>query len=64
MMWLAYGIIYGSIAISWNINLQSARTSNQPNHTNTVVRQQEAVSQSSRGASTDQYERPADGGEK
>jgi hypothetical protein len=64
MMWLAYGIIFGSIAISWNMNLQSARTSNQPNHTNTVVRQQEAVSQSSRGASTDQYERPADGGKK
>jgi hypothetical protein len=64
MMWLAYAIIYGSIAISWNINLQSARNSNQPNHTNTVVRQQEAVSQSSRGASTDQYERPADAGKK
>jgi hypothetical protein len=64
MMWLAYGIIFASIAISGNMNLQSARTSNQPNHTNTVVGQQEAVPQSSRGAGTDQYERPADGGKK
>jgi len=62
--WLAYAIIYGSIAISWNINRQSARNSNQPNHTNTVVGQQEAVSQSTRGASTDQYEGLADGGKK
>lgn len=52
MMWLAYGVIFASIAISGNMNLQSARTSNQPNHTSTVAAQQEAVPQPSRGAST------------
>jgi hypothetical protein len=53
MMWLVYGIIFGSIAISGNMNLQSTKNSNQPNHTNTVVGQQEAASQPFRGASTD-----------
>ena len=53
MMWLVYGIIFGSIAISGNINQQSARSSNQPIHANAVVGQQQAASQPFKGASTD-----------
>jgi hypothetical protein len=53
MMWLVYGIIFGSIAISGNINLQSAKSSNQPNRTNTIVEHQEAVTQPFEGARTD-----------
>lgn len=53
MMWLVYGIIFGSIAISGNINQQSVRNSNQPSHTNAVVGQQQAVSQPFKGASAD-----------
>jgi hypothetical protein len=53
MMWLVYGILLGSIAISGNSNLQSTTSSSQPNHTNSVVVQQEAVSQSFQGASKD-----------
>jgi hypothetical protein len=53
MMWLVYGILLGSIAISGNSNLQSVRNSNQPNHTNGAVVQQDAASQSIQGASTD-----------
>ncbi len=54
LMWLVYGIIFGSIAISGNINQQSVKnSSNQPHHTNAVVGQQEAVSQLFPGARTD-----------
>jgi hypothetical protein len=53
MMWLVYGIRFGSIVISGNSNLQSAKNSNQPTDTNTAVVQQEPASQSIQGASTD-----------
>ena len=52
MMWLVYGILMGSIAISGNINLQSSKTPQQTNSDNDIV-QQESVSQPSHGISTD-----------
>jgi hypothetical protein len=52
MMWLVYGIIFGSIAISANINQQTVRNSNQPTHT-TVVGQQQSVSKPFKGARAD-----------
>lgn len=53
MMWLVYGILFGSIVISGNSNLQTARNSNQTNDASTAVVQQEPVSQAIQGASTD-----------
>jgi hypothetical protein len=46
MMWLAYGILLGSIAMSGNSNLQSTRSHHQSKQTNSVVVQQDALSQS------------------
>ncbi len=53
MMWLAYGILLGSIAISANSNLQSSKSPQQTNRDNNIVVQQEAGSQPPRGTSTD-----------
>ena len=53
MMWLVYGILLGSIAISGNINLQSSKNLQQASRDNSIVVQQEAVSPPSRGTSTD-----------
>ena len=53
IMWLVYGIIFGSIAISGNLSVQSAKNSNHAGHTNTVVGQHQAVSQASQETSTD-----------
>jgi hypothetical protein len=53
MMWLVYGIIFGSVAISGSITQQAIKSSNPPNQANIVVGQQEAVSQPSRPANTD-----------
>lgn len=53
MMWLVYGILLGSIAISGNINLQSSKNLQQTSRDNSTVVQQEAASQPSRGTSTD-----------
>lgn len=53
MMWLVYGILLGSIAISGNSNLQSSKNLQQASRDNSIVVQQEAVSQPSRGTSTD-----------
>jgi len=53
VMWLVYGILLGSIAISGNINLQSFKSTQEASRTNNIVAQQEAVSQPSRGISTD-----------
>jgi hypothetical protein len=53
IMWLVYGIIFGSIAISGNINVQSGKGSNHPNQTNTVVGQHDAAPQPSQHTSTD-----------
>lgn len=39
MMWLAYGIIFGSIAISGSMTQQAVKSSNEPNHINAVVGQ-------------------------
>lgn len=65
MMSLVYGIIFGSIAISGNINQQSVKnSSNQPHHTNAVVGKQEAVSQPFPAANTDWCEWLAYGGKK
>ena len=53
MMWLVYGIIFGSVAISGSITQQAIKSSNPPNQAHIVVGQQEAVSQPSRPANTD-----------
>lgn len=53
MMWLVYGMLLGSIAMSGNGNLQSASNSNQPNHANSAIVQQEVASQSPQGTSVD-----------
>jgi hypothetical protein len=53
MMWVVYGILLGSIAMSGNNNLQSTNSSNQPNHTSSVVVQQKAAPQSFQGPGTD-----------
>jgi hypothetical protein len=52
MMWLAYGILLGSIAISGNSNLQLSKSSQQTNRDNNIVVQHGAGSQPSRGTST------------
>lgn len=52
MMWLAYGIIFGSVAISGSMTQQAVRSSNQPNHINAVVGQQPPVPQSFQGPGT------------
>jgi len=52
-MWLVYGIIFGSIAISGNLSVQSAKNSNHAGQTNTVVGQHQAVPQASQETSTD-----------
>jgi hypothetical protein len=52
VMWLVYGILLGSIAISGTRHLQSSR-SNQEATRNNIVVQQEAASQPSRGISAD-----------
>jgi hypothetical protein len=53
MMWLVYGILLGSIAISGDRHLQSSRSNQEAARNNHIVVQQEAVSQPSRGISTD-----------
>ena len=53
MMWVVYGVIFWSVAISGNINQQASRNANPPNHTAAVVGQQEAVSQPFPGTSQD-----------
>jgi hypothetical protein len=40
MMWLVYGISFGSIAISGSITHQEIKNSNQPNRINAVVGRQ------------------------
>jgi len=52
MMWLVYGIIFGSVAISGSITQQAIKGSNQPNHVNAVVGQQETVPQPFQGPGT------------
>ncbi len=53
VMWLVYGILLGSIAISGTINLQSAKNLQQADRNNDIVVQQEAVSQPSSEISAD-----------
>jgi hypothetical protein len=53
MMWVLYGVIFWSVAVSGNINQRAGGNANLPNHTGAVVAQQEAVSQPSRGTSMD-----------
>jgi hypothetical protein len=53
MTWLVYGILFWSVAISGSITQQANKNSNPPSHANTVVGQQELVSQSVGGASRD-----------
>jgi hypothetical protein len=53
MMWLVYGILLGSIAISGSRHLQSSRSNQEATHDNNIVVQQEAGSQPPRGTSTD-----------
>jgi hypothetical protein len=53
IMWLVYGIIFASIAISGNINVQSAKNSNHPDQTHTVLGQHQVVPQPSGETSTD-----------
>jgi hypothetical protein len=53
MMWLVYGVIFWSVAISSSINRRDVKDSNQPNHINAVVGQQAAVPPLTRGISTD-----------
>jgi len=45
MMWLVYGIIFGSVAISGSITQQERKSPNQPNHISAVVGQQATVPQ-------------------
>jgi len=52
MMWLVYGIIFGSVAISGSITQQEIKSSNQPNHINAVVGQQATVPQPFEGPGT------------
>jgi len=52
MMWLVYGIIFGSVAISGSITQQAIKSSNQPNHINAVFDQQETVPQPFQGPGT------------
>jgi hypothetical protein len=47
-----YGIIFGSIAITGNLNVQS-RNSNHPDQTNTAVGQHEMTPKPSQTISTD-----------
>jgi hypothetical protein len=47
LMWLVYGVIFASVAISGSITQQT--TKNEPNHINTVVGQHETVSGPSQG---------------
>ncbi len=51
LMWLVYGILWGSIAISGNSHLESSRAE-QTNHVSSAAVQQEAVLQSSHGPGT------------
>lgn len=51
MMWLVYGIIFGSVAISESITQQAIKT-NQPNHINAVDCQQDTVPQPFQGPGT------------
>ena len=53
VMWLVYGILLGSIAISGNRHLQSSGSNQEAARNNNIVVQQEPVSQPSRGISTD-----------
>lgn len=53
MMWVLYGVIFWSVAVSGNINQQAGRNANPPNRTDAVVAQQDAVSQPFRGTSRD-----------
>ncbi len=53
MMWVLYGVIFWSVAVSGNINQQAGRSANPPNHTDAVVAQQETVSQPFRGTGSD-----------
>jgi hypothetical protein len=54
MTWLAYGIIFGSIAISGNINQRSGKYSDQPDRASIVAeQQQQIVSPPSRDANAD-----------
>jgi len=52
MMWLVYGIIFGSVAISGSITQQAIKASNHPSHVNAVSGQQETVPQPSEGPGT------------
>ena len=52
MMWLVYGIIFGSVAISGSITQQAIKSSNQPSHINAIVGQQETVPQPIEGPGT------------
>ena len=52
MMWLVYGIIFGSVAISGSITQQAVKSSNQPNHINAVVGRQATVPQPLQGPGT------------
>lgn len=53
MMWVLYGFIFWSVAVSGNVNQQAGRSANSPNHTDVVAGQQDAVSQALREASRD-----------
>ena len=52
MMWLVYGIIFGSVAISGSITQRAIKSSNQPNHINAIVGQHETVPQPFQGPGT------------
>ena len=53
MMWLIYGLLYGSIAMSGTFNQQSEKNSSLPNQASSVVGQQEAASRTLSEASRD-----------
>jgi hypothetical protein len=52
MMWLVYGIIFGSVAISGSITQQEIKSSKPPNHINAVVGQHTTVPQAFQGPGT------------
>jgi hypothetical protein len=53
VMWLTYGIIFWSIAISGSITQQANRNAGVPNHVNATAEQQAVASQPLRGANSD-----------
>ena len=53
MMWVLYGVIFWSVAVSGTINQQAGKNANPQNHAGAVVAQQEAAPQPFRAADRD-----------